>query len=111
MVPVERFELSNTVSKAGHYSNLRTLALWWTGKDLNLRVPLGKTGLQPVRFGLVHAPVQTWRNVDESNAHRQSPITMPLFQDHLPTIQQYVPHGPLVLPSRATQEAQVHAPA
>jgi hypothetical protein len=45
---------------------------WCTGEDLNLRVPLGETGLQPVRFGRAHAPVQTWRKVDESNAHRSS---------------------------------------
>jgi hypothetical protein len=56
---------------------------------LNLRVPLGETGLQPVRFGRAHAPVQTWRKVDESNAHRSS--RCPGFQDQLPTIQQYLP--------------------
>ena len=39
---------------------------------MNLRVPLGETGLQPVRFGRAHAPVQAWRKVDESNAHRSS---------------------------------------
>ena len=39
---------------------------WCTGEDLNLRVPLGETGLQPVRFGRAHAPVQTWRKVEES---------------------------------------------
>ena len=26
-----------------------------TGEDSNLRVPLGETGLQPVRFGRAHA--------------------------------------------------------
>ena len=56
-MPAERFELSDTVSKTGCYSNSRTLALWCTGEDLNLRVPLGETGLQPVRFGLANAPV------------------------------------------------------
>src|SRR6266568_6123886 len=66
-----------------------TLALWCTGEDLNLRVPLGETGLQPVRFGRAHAPVQTWRKVDESNAHRSS--RCPGFQDQLPAIQQYLP--------------------
>jgi hypothetical protein len=64
---------------------------WCTGEDLNLRVPLGETGLQPVRFGRAHAPVQTWRKVDESNAHRSS--RCPGFQDQLPAIQQYLPHG------------------
>ena len=73
------------------YSNSHTLALWCTGEDLNLRVPLGETGLQPVRFGRAHAPVQTWRKVDESNAHRSS--RCPGFQDQLPAIQQYLPHG------------------
>ena len=38
-----------------------------------------------------HAPVQTWRKVDESNAHRSS--RCPGFQDQLPAIQQYLPHG------------------
>ena len=33
---------------------------WCTGKDLNLRVTLGETVLQPVRFSRAHAP-QTWR--------------------------------------------------
>ena len=56
---------------------------------MNLRVPLGETGLQPVRFGRAHAPVQSWRKVDESNAHRSS--RRPGFQDQLPTIQQYLP--------------------
>jgi hypothetical protein len=79
------------VSKTGCYSNSHTLALWCTGEDLNLRVPLGETGLQPVRFGLAHAPVQSWRKVDESNAHRSS--RCPGFQDQLPAIQQYLPHG------------------
>src|SRR5580692_8981923 len=79
------------VSKTGCYSNSHTLALWCTGEDLNLRVPLGETGLQPVRFGGAHAPVQTWRKVDESNAHRSS--RCPGFQDQLPAIQQYLPHG------------------
>jgi hypothetical protein len=79
------------VSKTGRYSNSRTLALWCTGEDLNLRVPLWETGLQPVRFGRAHAPVQTWRKVDESNAHRSS--RCPGFQDQLPAIQQYLPHG------------------
>src|SRR5207245_4403282 len=79
------------VSKAGCYSNSHTLALWCTGEDLNLRVPLGETGLQPVRFGRAHAPVQTWRKVDESNAHRSS--LRPGFQDQFPAIQQYLPHG------------------
>ncbi len=64
---------------------------WCTGEDLNLRVPLGETGLQPVRFGRAHAPVQTWRKVDESNAHRSS--RCPGFQDRLPAIQQYLPRG------------------
>ena len=63
---------------------------WCTGEDLNLRVPLGETGLQPVRFGRAHAPVQTWRKADESNAHRSS--RCPGFQDQLPAIQQYLPH-------------------
>src|SRR6476469_1403273 len=31
------------VSKTGRYSNSRTLALWCTGEDLNLRVPLRGT--------------------------------------------------------------------
>jgi hypothetical protein len=79
------------VSKTGCYSNSHTLALWCTGEDLNLRVPLGETGLQPVRFGRAHAPVQTWRKVDESNAHRSS--RCPGFQDQLPAIQRYLPHG------------------
>src|SRR4029077_3139648 len=79
------------VSKTGCYSNSHTLALWCTGEDLNLRVPLRETGLQPVRFGRAHAPVQTWRKVDESNAHRSS--RCPGFQDQLPAIQQYLPHG------------------
>src|SRR5437016_13114483 len=108
------------VSKTGRYSNSRTLALiyqrapqpnlgccalancsrclgarsgspWCTGEDLNLRVPLGETGLQPVRFSRAHAPVQTWRKVDESNAHRSS--RCPGFQDQLPAIQQYLPRG------------------
>ena len=79
------------VSKTGCYSNSHTLALWGTGEDLNVRVPLGETGLQPVRFGRAHAPVQTWRKVDESNAHRSS--RCPGFQDQLPAIQQYLPHG------------------
>src|SRR6266849_2277578 len=79
------------VSKTGCYSNSHTLALWCTGEDLNLRVPLGETGLQPVRFGRAHAPVQTCRKVDESNAHRSS--RCPGFQDQLPAIQQYLPHG------------------
>ena len=56
---------------------------------MNLRVPLGETGLHPVRFGRAHAPVQTWRKVDESNAHRSSRRSG--FQDQLPTIQQYLP--------------------
>src|SRR6266566_420422 len=73
------------------YSNSRTLALWCTAKDLNLRVPLGETGLQPVRFSRAHAPVQAWRKVDESNAHRSS--RCPGFQDQLPAIQQYLPFG------------------
>src|SRR4029077_4404799 len=73
------------VSKTGCYSNSHTLALWCTGEDLNLRVPLGETGLQPVRFGRAHTPVQTWRKVDESNAHRSS--RRPGFQDQLPAIQ------------------------
>src|ERR1700739_427420 len=77
------------VSKTGCYSNSHTLALWCTGEDLTLRVPLGETGLQPVRFGRAHAPVQTWRKVDESNAHRSS--RCPGFQDQLPAIQQYLP--------------------
>jgi hypothetical protein len=77
------------VSKTGRYSNSRTLALWRTGEDLNLRVPLGETGLQPVRFSLAHAPVQTWRKVHESNAHRSSRRLG--FQDQLPTTQQYLP--------------------
>src|SRR5215469_5074397 len=55
---------------------------WCTGEDLNLRVPLGETGLQPVRFGRAHAPVQTWRKVDESNARRSSRRSG--FQDQLP---------------------------
>ena len=38
-----------------------------------------------------HAPVQTWRKVDESNAHGSSPC--PGFRDQLPAIQQYLPHG------------------
>ena len=79
------------VSKTGRYSNSRTLALWCAGEDLNLRVPLGETGLQPVRFGRARAPVQTWRKVDESNAHRSSRCHG--FQDQLPAIQQYLPHG------------------
>src|SRR4029077_3814321 len=62
---------------------------WCTGEDLNLRVPLGETGLQPVRFGRAHAPVQSWRKVDELNAHRSSRRSG--FQDQLPTIQQYLP--------------------
>ena len=33
--------------------------------------------------------MQTWRKVDESNAHGSSPC--PGFQDQLPTIQQYLP--------------------
>jgi hypothetical protein len=45
---------------------------WCTGEDLNLRVPLGETGLQPVCFSRAHAPVLTWRKIDESNAHRSS---------------------------------------
>src|ERR1700688_3110883 len=69
---------------------IRTRWHWCTGEDLNLRVPLGETGLQPVRFGRAHAPVQTWRKVDESNAHRSS--RCPGFQDQLPAIQQYLPH-------------------
>jgi hypothetical protein len=77
------------VSKTGRYSNSRTLALWCTGKDLNLRVPGGETGLQPVRFSQTHAPVQSWRKVDESNAHGSSPC--PGFRDQLPAIQQYLP--------------------
>ena len=56
---------------------------------MNLRVPLGETGLQPVRFSRAHAPVQVWRKVDESNAHGSSPC--PGFQDQLPTIQRYLP--------------------
>jgi hypothetical protein len=79
------------VSKTGCYSNSHALALWCTGKDLNLRVPLGETGLQPVRFSRAHAPVQTWRKADQSNAHRSS--RCPGFQDQLPAIQQYLPHG------------------
>jgi hypothetical protein len=55
--------LKTPVSKTRCYSNSHTVALWYTGKDLNLRVPLGKTGLQPVRFGRAHAPVQTSRKV------------------------------------------------
>src|SRR5215469_13844548 len=62
---------------------------WCTGEDLNLRVPLGETGLQPVRFGRAHAPVQTWRKVDESNVRRST--RRPGFQDQLPTIQQCLP--------------------
>ena len=77
------------VSKTGRYSNSRTLATWCTGEDLNLRVPLGETGLQPVRFVRAHAAVQSWRKVDESNAHRSS--RCPGFQDQLPAIQQYLP--------------------
>ena len=49
----------------------------------------GETGLQPVRFSQTHAPVQTWRKVDESNAHGSSPC--PGFRDQLPAIQQYLP--------------------
>src|SRR5215469_1021400 len=62
---------------------------WCTGEDLNLRVPLGETGLQPVRFSQAHAPVQAWRKVDESNARGSSP--RPGFQDQLPAIQRYLP--------------------
>ena len=79
------------VSKTGCYSNSHTLALWCTGEDLNLRAPSRETGLQPVRFSRAHAPVQTWRKVDESNAHRSS--RCPGFQDQLPAIQQYLPRG------------------
>jgi hypothetical protein len=78
------------VSKTGRYSNSRTLALWCTGEDLNLRRPTqGKPGLRPGRFSQTHAPVQIWRKVDESNAHGSSPC--PGFQDQLPAIQQYLP--------------------
>jgi hypothetical protein len=50
-----------------------------------------ETGLQPVRFGQAHAPVQVRRKVDESNAHGSS--LCPGFRDQLPAIQQYLPHG------------------
>ena len=48
-----------------------------------------KPGLRPGRFSQTHAPVQSWRKVDESNAHSSSPC--PGFQDQLPAIQQYLP--------------------
>jgi hypothetical protein len=31
---------------------------WCTREDLNLRAPSRETGLQPVRFGLAHAPAE-----------------------------------------------------
>src|ERR1043166_5679217 len=77
------------VSKTGRYSNSRTLALWRTGMDLNLRVLQGEPGLQPGRFSRAHAPVQSWRKVDESNAHGSSPCHG--FRNQLPAIQQYLP--------------------
>ena len=49
----------------------------------------GEPGLRPGRFSRTHAPVQTWRKVDESNAHGSSPC--PGFRDQLPAIQQYLP--------------------
>src|SRR5207249_11637512 len=85
-----RFELSQTpVSKTGRYSNSRTLALWCTGKDLNLRVPRGENRVTAGPFQPAHAPVEAWRKVDESNAHGSSPC--PGFRDQLPAIQQYLP--------------------
>ena len=98
-----RFSLKEKSGASGEIRTLKHLFLrqaaipirarwqWCTGEDLNLRVPLGETGLQPVRFGRAHAPVQTWRKVDESNARRSS--RRPGFQDQLPAIQQYLPHG------------------
>ena len=77
------------VSKTGRYSNSRTLALWCTGEDLNLRALKRTAGLQPARLSQTHAPVQGWRKVDESNAHGSSPS--PGFRDQLPAIQQYLP--------------------
>jgi hypothetical protein len=64
--------LKHLFLKTGCYSNSHMRALWCTGKDLNLCVPLGETGLQPVHLSRAHAPVQSWRKVDESNAHRSS---------------------------------------
>src|SRR5947199_281761 len=95
------FSITAKIGASGEIRTLKHLLLrqalfqfahagtWCTGEDLNLRVPLGETGLQPVRFGRAHAPVQTWRKVDESNAHRSS--RCPGFQDQLPAIQQYLP--------------------
>lgn len=60
-MPAERFDSQTPVSKTGRYSNLRTLALWCTREDLNLRVPLGEIGLQPVRFGRTHAVLVFFR--------------------------------------------------
>ena len=68
------------VSKTGCYSNSHTLALWCTGEDLNLRVPLpkGKPGYSPVPFPAeAHAPVQLGGK--SRRIERPSLITMPRF--------------------------------
>jgi hypothetical protein len=91
LVPAERFELSDTCfydRLLFQFAHAGTLV---HGEDLNLRVPLGETGLQPVHFGRADATVQTWRKVDESNAHRSSRRAG--FRDQLPAIQQHLPHG------------------
>src|SRR5262249_26218383 len=108
------------VSKTGRYSNSRTLALfqfegaaaktgllrprqllarsgarigspWCTGEDLNLRVLHRGNRVTAGPFQPGSRTCASWRKVDESNAHGSSPC--PGFQDQLPAIQQYLPHG------------------
>ncbi len=69
LVAAERFK--HLFLKTGCYSNSHTLALSCTEEDLNLRVPLGETGLQLARFDLSTGLTHLYKlggKVDESNA-------------------------------------------
>src|SRR5579864_5408040 len=65
------------VSKTGRYSNSRTLALWCTGEDLNLRVPLRGTR---VTAGPFQPDSRTCASLAEGRRiERPWLITMPWF--------------------------------
>jgi hypothetical protein len=83
LVPARDSNSQAPVSKTGCYSNSHTLGTWCTAEDLNLRVPLGETGVTAGPFR-AHAPEQTWRKVDDSKTHRSS--RRPSFQDQLPAV-------------------------
>ena len=68
-MPAERFETPKQLFLRQAAIPIRTRGtLVHRGGFEPPRATLGETGLQSVRFGRAHAPVQTWRKVDESNA-------------------------------------------